>query len=69
MMETASMQVYVGDFVNFSHSSLGIICAKVQRLYMKVIIFCYAICVQDYLVVKMYYKQENHHRGADATEH
>ena len=42
MMETASMQVYVGDFVNFSHSSLGIICAKVQRFYMKVIIFCYA---------------------------
>ena len=28
MMETPSMQVHVGDF---SHSSLGITCAKVQR--------------------------------------
>ena len=44
MMETSSMQVYVGDFVNFSHSSLGIICAKVERFYMKVIIFL--LCIQ-----------------------
>ena len=61
MMETPSMQVYVGDFVNFSHSSLGITCGKVQRFYMKVIIvhdtctFCSTLhCC------KIYYKQENH---------
>ena len=53
------MQVYVGDFVNFSHSSLGIICAKVQCLYMKVINFfaMHSICVQDYLVVKFITKR------------
>ena len=36
MMETPSMQLYVGDFINFSHSSLGIACGKVQRFYMKI---------------------------------
>ena len=62
MMETASTQVYVGDFVNFSHSSLGIICAKVQRFYMKVIIVCYGFNLCSRLpCCKIYYKEENHH--------
>ena len=61
-MEKPSMQLYVGDFVNFSHSSLGITCAKVQHFYMKVRIvndtcnFCSTL-----YYCKIYNKQDNHH--------
>ena len=73
MMETPSMQLYVGDFVKFSHSSLGITFGKVQHLHegkncSTYINFLFNITMLQN-ILQTGEPPQCVHRGADATKH